>query len=340
MGFFLKTTKTGTIRKEGGSVMKLDEAQKIIRPVSDEWMKKAKERLDDLTKPRGSLGMLEELAARFVAIKEEIPITLPSKEIFVFVGDHDVVSEGVSAYPQEVTSLMVRNFLAGGAAINVLGRCVGATVSVIDIGMKENLEDAEGLIKKNVRRGARNIARGPAMTPEEAQRAIEVGIEMAEKAHINGAGMIATGEMGIGNTTPSAAIFSSLLPFDITGDRAVLSGRLLLAHPGPGGRLRRRRGGGREEGDLRTHPGPGERPNGRDRSVLRVVSESRHQHGTAASGLGVLRPGGRRRRRAPLQAAVQARRGPRHRGHPLPLLRWNDAGNTDVRRTHRVLDRP
>jgi len=180
-------------------------------------MEKARERLDDLTKPRGSLGMLEELAARYVAIKEEIPVQLPSKEIFVFVGDHDVVSEGVSAYPQEVTTLMVRNFLSGGAAINVLARCVGAKVSVVDIGMKEDLEDTEGLIKKNVRRGAGNIARGPAMTIEEAGHAIEVGIEMAEKAYSNGAGMIATGEMGIGNTTPSAAIFSSLLPFEIHG---------------------------------------------------------------------------------------------------------------------------
>lgn len=195
--------------------MKLDEARKRIRPVSDEWMKKARERLDDLTKPRGSLGILEELAARFVAIKEEIPIDLPSKEIFVFVGDHDVVSEGVSAYPQEVTGLMVRNFLAGGAGINVLARCAGAKVSIIDIGMKEDLEDAKGLIKENVRRGAGNIARGQAMTQEEAGRAIEVGIGMAEKACRNGVGMIATGEMGIGNTTPSAAIFSSLLPFDI-----------------------------------------------------------------------------------------------------------------------------
>lgn len=196
--------------------MTLDDTQKKISSVSNEWMEKAKERLDDLTKPRGSLGMLEELAARFVAIQEEIPIVMPSKEVFVFVGDHDVVAEGVSAYPQEVTSLMVRNILAGGAGINVLARCVGAKVSVIDIGMKEDLKDEEGLIRKNVRRGAGNIAQGPAMTREEAERAINIGIEMAEKAHQNGAGMIATGEMGIGNTTPSAAIFSSLLPFDVS----------------------------------------------------------------------------------------------------------------------------
>ncbi len=195
--------------------MKLYEIQKKIQPVSAGWKEKAQERLDDLTKPRGSLGMLEELAARFVAIKEQIPIVMPTKEVFVFVGDHDVVSEGVSAYPQEVTGLMVRNFLAGGAGINVLARCVGAKVSVIDIGMKEDLADAESLIKKNVRRGAGNIAQGSAMTHEEAESAINIGIEMAEKAYRNGAGMIGTGEMGIGNTTPSAAIFASLLPFNV-----------------------------------------------------------------------------------------------------------------------------
>ena len=195
--------------------MKLYVIQKKIQPVSAGWKEKAQERLDDLTKPRGSLGMLEELAARFVAIKEQIPIVMPTKEVFVFVGDHDVVSEGVSAYPQEVTGLMVRNFLAGGAGINVLARCVGAKVSVIDIGMKEDLADAESLIKKNVRRGAGNIAQGPAMTHEEAERAINIGIEMAEKAYRKGAGMIGTGEMVIGNTTPSAAIFASLLPFNV-----------------------------------------------------------------------------------------------------------------------------
>jgi nicotinate-nucleotide--dimethylbenzimidazole phosphoribosyltransferase len=196
--------------------MTLDDTQKKIKSVSNKWMEKARVRLDDLTKPRGSLGMLEELAARFVAIQEEIPIVRPSKEIFVFVGDHDVVTEGVSAYPQEVTSLMVRNFLAGGAGINVLARCVGAKVSIIDIGMKEDLKNEAGLIKRNVRRAAGNIAQGPAMTREEAEHAINIGIEMAESAHQNGAGMIATGEMGIGNTTPSAAIFSSLLPYDVS----------------------------------------------------------------------------------------------------------------------------
>ncbi|MDB4444576.1 nicotinate-nucleotide--dimethylbenzimidazole phosphoribosyltransferase [bacterium] len=193
----------------------LKETLDMIQPVSEHWMARAKERLDDLTKPRGSLGVLEELAARYVAIKEEIPIVMPKKEILVFVGDHDVVLEGVSAYPMEVTALMVNNFLAGGAGINVLARCINAKVSVIDIGMKEDLSDAVGLVKKNVKLGAGNIATGPAMSREEAMKAISVGIEMAERAHREGVGMVATGEMGIGNTTPSAALFASLISIDV-----------------------------------------------------------------------------------------------------------------------------
>jgi nicotinate-nucleotide--dimethylbenzimidazole phosphoribosyltransferase len=186
-----------------------------IQPVSPEWMRKAKKRLDNLTKPRGSLGVLEEIGARYVAIREEETPRITGKELFVFVGDHDVVTEAVSAYPSEVTSLMVRNFLAGGAGVNVLARCAGAEVFVIDIGMKEDLADASELIRRNVRRGAGNIAKGPAMSPEEAETAIGVGIEMAEKAYRDGASLIATGDMGIGNTTPSAALFAALLPADV-----------------------------------------------------------------------------------------------------------------------------
>ena len=207
--------------------MNWEEAVKEIRPVSKTWLARAKERLDNLTKPRGSLGMLEELAARYAAIREEEPITRPKKEIFVFVGDHDVVTEGVSAYPQEVTALMVQNFLAGGAGVNVLAGCAGAEVFVVDIGMKDDLPDAPDLIRRNVRRGAGNIARGPAMSGKEAETAINVGIEMAEKAYKDGASIVATGDMGIGNTTPSAALFSVLLPaevVDVTGAGTGLDG--------------------------------------------------------------------------------------------------------------------
>ena len=148
--------------------MKLEDTEKRIRTVSNEWMEKARVRLDDLTKPRGSLGMLEELAARFVAIQEEIPIVMPSKEIFVFVGDHDVVAEGVSAYPQEVTSLMVRNFLAGGAGINVLARQVGARIVVVDAGIATDLKSDPLLLSRKVGFGTQNMSLGPAMTIEQA----------------------------------------------------------------------------------------------------------------------------------------------------------------------------
>jgi len=191
------------------------QAAEQIQPLSRSWLDRARTRLDNLTKPRGSLGFLEKMAERVVAIRQEEVPSLRKKEVLVFVGDHGVVSEGVSAYPQEVTALMVGNFLAGGAAINVLARCAGAEVSVIDIGMKEDLQKADGLIRRNVRRGTGNIAKGPAMMLDEAEKAINVGVEMAGEAYERGVSMIATGDMGIGNTTPSSALFSSLLPADV-----------------------------------------------------------------------------------------------------------------------------
>jgi nicotinate-nucleotide--dimethylbenzimidazole phosphoribosyltransferase len=200
--------------------MMWEQTIKQIKPISESWLNRAKERLDNLTKPKGSLGVLEEIAARVVAIRKEERPSINKKEVFVFAGDHEVVSEGVSAYPQEVTGLMVKNFLNGGAGINVLARSAGANVSIIDIGMKENIPNAQGLIKKNVGRGAHNIAKGPAMTVEEAEKAINVGIEMAEIAFSRRTTMMATGEMGIGNTTPSSALLSALLPaevIDVTG---------------------------------------------------------------------------------------------------------------------------
>jgi len=193
---------------------------KRIQPVSSKWFGVAHERWDSLTKPKKSLGMLEEIAARVVAIREEeLPESL-GKEVFVFAGDHGVVSEGTSPYPQEVTGLMVRNFLQGGAGINILARCAGAGVTIVDIGMKDELPDINGLVRRNVRRGTRNMAEGPAMTLKETEAAIDTGVEMAEEAFSRGALMVATGEMGIGNTTPSAALFSALLPAaveDVTG---------------------------------------------------------------------------------------------------------------------------
>ncbi|RJX21635.1 MAG: nicotinate-nucleotide--dimethylbenzimidazole phosphoribosyltransferase [Desulforudis sp.] len=193
--------------------MSINEVIQRIRPVPHERMEAAQAHLDNLTKPRRSLGVLEEIAARMAALTEETKPAVRNPRIYVFVGDHAVNEEGVSAYPPEVTTLMVHNFLGGGAAINVLARRAGAEVRVVDVGMRDEVS-LPGLIGRNVRRGAANIARGPAMILEEARQALSVGIEMAGQARAEGSTLLATGEMGIGNTTPSAALYAALLPHD------------------------------------------------------------------------------------------------------------------------------
>lgn len=189
----------------------LDRLIERIRPVSQEWIDVAFKRLDSLTKPRRSLGFLENIAAQYVAIRQEKTPVIGGRRIFVFVGDHGVVQEGVSAYPSEVTGLMVKNFAAGGAAINVLARCADADIEVIDVGMATDPGSLPNLIGKNVRRGTGNIAVGPAMSVDEAIGAIGVGAERAEKASAGGVTLVGTGDMGIGNTTPSAALFCTYL---------------------------------------------------------------------------------------------------------------------------------
>ncbi|MEJ2670611.1 MAG: nicotinate-nucleotide--dimethylbenzimidazole phosphoribosyltransferase [Deltaproteobacteria bacterium] len=179
-----------------------------IEPLDSAWLAKAQERLDSLTKPRGSLGRLEELAARYVAITREPSPSLEQKWAVVFAADHGVVSEGVSAYPQEVTHQMVLNFLRGRAGINVLGRLVGARVAVVDIGVNHDFEQMPELIVRKVAYGSRNMAKEPAMTREEAIRALLVGVELAELATASGMDAMAAGDMGIGNTTPAAALAS------------------------------------------------------------------------------------------------------------------------------------
>lgn len=188
-----------------------DRTLRMIQPVSPSWIEKAYQRLDSLTKPRRSLGYLEELAARLVAVLQQAKPKIEGKRVFVFVGDHKVVAEGVSAYPSSVTNLMVKNFIGGGAAINVLARRANAEVEVIDIGMAEDPGKLKGLLCLNVKRGADNIARGVAMTAKEAVQAVIVGIERANQATDNNVTLMATGEMGIGNTTPAAALMAVLL---------------------------------------------------------------------------------------------------------------------------------
>ncbi len=182
-----------------------------IQPVPAAHLTAAQERLDNLTKPRRSLGYLESLAARYAALRGEVRAKVGGKRVCVFAGDHKVTAEGVSAYPPEVTQLMVKNFLKGGAAINVLARGAGVDVEVIDIGVNGDLGLLPGLLQRKVKPGADNIARGPAMTLDECRQAVTIGLERAAVAARAGVTMLGTGEMGIGNTTPAAALFAALL---------------------------------------------------------------------------------------------------------------------------------
>jgi nicotinate-nucleotide--dimethylbenzimidazole phosphoribosyltransferase len=179
----------------------------------------ARRHLDDLTKPPGSLGRLEELAVHLAAIAGRAP-RVDAPVVFTFAADHGVVAEGVSAYPQVVTAQMVENFVRGGAAINVLARQAGARVVVADFGVVGPLAPAAGLVRCPIAAGTANLARGPAMTLAQATRAIEEGAALAEEAIDGGADLLATGEMGIGNTTAAAVITAAITgasPETVTG---------------------------------------------------------------------------------------------------------------------------
>ncbi len=186
--------------------MTLQETLKGISPLDKKYFELAKRRLDNLTKPPGSLGRLEEIAQRLAAIKENAMPELGRKVIFTLAGDHGVCEEGVSAYPKEVTAQMVFNFLRGGAAINVLGRHAGADVVVVDAGVDYDFGDVPGLVNGKVVPGTMNMCKGPAMTREEAVASVELGIRLVHDHAKKGYGLIGTGDMGIGNTTPSSAI--------------------------------------------------------------------------------------------------------------------------------------
>lgn len=173
-------------------------------------MAAARARQDQLTKPPGSLGRLEELSVQVAGITGQLNPPLVNKVVFTFAGDHGVTAEGVSAYPAEVTPQMVYNFVRGGAAINVLARHVGARVVIADLGVAADLEPHEAIVGRKVAYGTRNMAQGPAMTRAQAAQAIEAGIEIFEaEAAARGVDLAATGDMGIGNTTPSSAIVAA-----------------------------------------------------------------------------------------------------------------------------------
>jgi nicotinate-nucleotide--dimethylbenzimidazole phosphoribosyltransferase len=222
-----------------------------IRPADRSLLPAIQAHLDDLTKPQGSLGRLESLALQYCLAAHTLQPVPGKLRLYCFAGDHGVASEGVSAFPKEVTPQMVGNMLAGGAAINVFTRHVGAELRVVDMGVDADLRDFPGLIHRKVARGTANIAAGPAMSRDQAVEAIEAGITLATEAARDHVALLGTGEMGIANTTPATALFAAYLgcaPAEITGrgtgvddarlhhkiqviERALAVNRTLLGNP-------------------------------------------------------------------------------------------------------------
>lgn len=187
---------------------KLNEVLVRIEKIDFSLSKEAQRRLDNLTKPKGSLGRLEEIAKKVVCITGDFQPMGKNKVVFVMAADHGVAEENVSAYPQEVTAQMVYNFLRGGAGINVLSRHIGVKVVVVDMGVKEKLKVKNDKLKiRKINYGTKNITKGPAMKKSEAIKSLNVGIEVFEEEYKKSkVDLVAVGEMGIANTTSSSAI--------------------------------------------------------------------------------------------------------------------------------------
>lgn len=181
-----------------------------IPTISTHARVQAQQHLDSLTKPLGSLGRLEELAVSLAGMTGLVIPDFSRKAVVVMAADHGVACEGVSAYPPDVTYQMVLNFLSGGAAINVLARQAKADVKIVDMGVRDDFAPHPKLINMKVGRGTANFLHGPAMTHEQALKAIEAGMRISGVLSCEGFQMVATGEMGIGNTTASSAIVSVL----------------------------------------------------------------------------------------------------------------------------------
>lgn len=191
-----------------------------IPPVDPQWIRQAEARQLELTKPPGSLGRLEEIANRCAAIFESLSFRLTRPRIVLFAADHGVCAEGVSPYPQEVTAQMVLNFLSGGAAINCLAQAGGIDLEVVDVGVAARLPESPSLISRRVASGTRNFCYEPAMSREQAEAAIAVGVDRAQHAVDDGCTLLGFGEMGIGNTTAAAALAAALTgctPAEVVG---------------------------------------------------------------------------------------------------------------------------
>jgi nicotinate-nucleotide--dimethylbenzimidazole phosphoribosyltransferase len=190
--------------------MSLESLISSIKPLDQSAIQAARKRQKELTKPHGSLGRLEELSIQVAGITANPKPSIKHKVILTMAGDHGVVKEGVSAYPQQVTQQMVNNFLNGGAAINVLAHHIRARVVVVDMGVVSKMNSHPELVSHKIDFGTGNIAQGPAMTRKQALQSVMAGTEIVENEIYKGLDILATGDMGIGNTTPSAAIAAAI----------------------------------------------------------------------------------------------------------------------------------
>jgi nicotinate-nucleotide--dimethylbenzimidazole phosphoribosyltransferase len=232
----------------GDQLQRLQAITDRIAALDTGAMARARARQDSLTKPQGSLGRLEELSIHLAGITGTDRPRFPRKAVLVLAADHGVAIEGVSAYPQAVTAQMVANFMAGGAAISVLARQVGARVVVGDLGVAVDLPGGTDVRQKKVGYATRNMAAGPAMSRDEALAAIAAGMDILEAEAVAGLDIVATGDMGIGNTTAASAIVAAVTQraaVEVTGRGtgvtdegwrhkvAVIEQALLTNHPAP-----------------------------------------------------------------------------------------------------------
>jgi len=203
----------------------LKQTLEAIKPADENAKRKAAERLDNLAKPIGALGVLEEIVIKMAGITGKPHNKIEKRNVVVMCGDNGVVEEGVSACPQIFTKILTENLGKGATGISVLSKTANADITPVDIGVNAEI-DSPKIINKKVMYGTRNMTKGPAMTREEAIKAIEVGIEIADKLYSEGYDILGTGEMGIGNTTTSAAVlsaFSGLSPETTCGKGAGLT---------------------------------------------------------------------------------------------------------------------
>ncbi len=189
----------------------LEETIKKIKPLNQEAMEQAKKRWSSIAKPLDSLGLLEPALVRIAGITGSPKIDLEKKQVLVYCADNGVVEEGVTQTSQDVTAVVTKNLTIGATSVCQMAKVAGAQVVPVDVGVAQDLSQVQGLVHKNICHGTKNFAKGPAMSREEAMKALEIGIEMAYAAKKQGVGLAATGEMGIGNTTTSSAVAAALL---------------------------------------------------------------------------------------------------------------------------------